>query len=339
MKIATRVAGSAIAAGLLASAAAAAGDPPVVTLERTPCFGMCPAYSVTLDADGTVTYVGRSNVRVAGQQTWKISPASVDALASEMEKAGYFKLKDRYTAPITDQPTTRTSLRFRRHHKEITDYYGGPDVLKTLERRIDEVAGVKRFVFIDGATLRSMAAGGWKPAGKEADDWMRQAAASGDAEVVGALIDLGYDVRAAESAPGGSGLLLNVRGDGIARLLVDAGANANAVSDRGWTPLHAACVRSDAPTISVLLAAGAAVNVRDDGGTTPLIACAGAGSLEGVKALLTAGADPKAQDDHRESAADRARLGKKQAADLAFLRKPGAPTPPFDEIVALLEKR
>ena len=34
-----------------------------VTLERSPCFGFCPSYSVTMAADGRIEFEGRSHVQ------------------------------------------------------------------------------------------------------------------------------------------------------------------------------------------------------------------------------------------------------------------------------------
>ena len=117
-----------------------------ITLERTACFGSCPVYTLSIAGDGMVTYNGISNVRVTGQRTWKIEPAAVEALAREMDQAGYFGLKDRYAAPATDLPTIRTSLRIGGRTKSVEDYFGAPEILRELERRIDEVAGVKKLL-------------------------------------------------------------------------------------------------------------------------------------------------------------------------------------------------
>ena len=129
-----------------------------ITLERTACFGTCPAYTVTLSGDGTVRYEGRQFVRETGKRTWTIAPDAVAALAKEMQAAGYFDFQDRYTEHITDLPTTRTSLRIGSRFKSIEDYFGAPDALHRLEKRIDEVAGVQKYVTSDGARLGQLVA-------------------------------------------------------------------------------------------------------------------------------------------------------------------------------------
>src|SRR5258705_4375329 len=166
-------------------------EPIEITIERTPCFGMCPEYKVTIRGDGTVTYTGRQYVRVTGDRTWTIDPAAVRALAREMEAAGYFELQDEYTSRMTDHPTTRTSLTIGARSKKVSDYISGPQKLKDLEQRIDDVAGTRKYVFIDRGAIREMQKTGWRATGKDADEWMLRAVQAGDTQVGGALLAAG----------------------------------------------------------------------------------------------------------------------------------------------------
>ncbi|HEY2434552.1 MAG TPA: DUF6438 domain-containing protein [Vicinamibacterales bacterium] len=156
-----------------------------ITLERTPCFGRCPVYTVTIADDGRVTYDGRQFVRVDGAHEWRIDRAAVRALAAEIEKAGFFEMKDEYTALITDHPTTYTEVAIGNRHKRIKDYVSGPAALKEIEKRIDDVSGVARYVSADPAR---------EVRGK--DDGLEAALARGDAATVRALLAAGADPRA-----------------------------------------------------------------------------------------------------------------------------------------------
>jgi len=118
----------------------------VITIERTACYGACPVYSLEITGDGTVTYQGRQFVRVTGKQTAKISPEDVRQLVAEFERIRYFDLQNIYAAHITDLPSTTTSIRIGERFKKVIDHYGGPDELKNLEDRVDEVAGSDRWV-------------------------------------------------------------------------------------------------------------------------------------------------------------------------------------------------
>ena len=128
---------------------------PVVTLERTPCFGTCPVYQVSIFKNGTVRFMGKQHVAQQGAATASISSEAVDSLAGELEAGGYFGFADDYVLDAracglyaTDSPTVTTSLTVNGRSKRIRHDYGcsgAPPELRRLEQRIDEVAGTSRW--------------------------------------------------------------------------------------------------------------------------------------------------------------------------------------------------
>jgi hypothetical protein len=132
-----------------------AAEPPVVSLERTPCFGTCPVYRVAIAASGAVRFLGKHNVARPGEVRGEIPPARVDSLVRELEAGGYFDFADLYVmdspacgAYATDAPTVITSVTLGGRSKTIRHDYGcsgAPPGLARLERRIDEVAGSSRW--------------------------------------------------------------------------------------------------------------------------------------------------------------------------------------------------
>lgn len=132
-----------------------AGTGPVLTLERTACFGGCPVYRVSASSSGVVTYQGTANVRRRGTDTTHIDPKLVTALLVELERAGYFTFANRYALSeptcrrhSTDSPTVISSATFRGRTKRIEHDYGCagvPGALTLLENRIDEVLGTGRW--------------------------------------------------------------------------------------------------------------------------------------------------------------------------------------------------
>jgi hypothetical protein len=122
-----------------------------ITLERQPCFGFCPVYTVSVGGDGQVAYNGIDFVDVTGAQTAAIDPAAVQALADEMIAAGYLEMEDAYmNQEVTDMPYAITSLALSDGTtKRIEHYYGdstAPQALTDLEARIDEVANTAQWV-------------------------------------------------------------------------------------------------------------------------------------------------------------------------------------------------
>jgi len=135
---------------MAASVGGAGTETPVVTLERTPCFGTCPVYTVAISRSGTVRYEGRHHVTRAGVGTGRIPAARVDSLLAELEAGGYFGFADDYVMDspacgmyATDSPTVITSATRGGVTKTVRHDRGcsaAPPELSRLEQRIDEVA-------------------------------------------------------------------------------------------------------------------------------------------------------------------------------------------------------
>ena len=137
-------------------ARAGAPDSVRVSLERTPCFGSCPVYTVALEGSGTVRFEGRRFVKDTGRTVGTVPPGRVDSLVAELEAAGYFTFADRYGLGesvcepyATDLPTVITEVRVGARAKRVEHDHGcahPPGSLSALEQRIDEVAGVAKWV-------------------------------------------------------------------------------------------------------------------------------------------------------------------------------------------------
>ena len=97
---------------------------------------------------------------------------------------------------------------------------------------------------------------------------------------------------------------LQAKEPGVAQLLVDCGANVNALDCDGRVVLHFIAASGDWDGVMWLIEHGADVDVKDSFNVTPLIACLGAVSrredprLEQIaKALIERGADVNATSD------------------------------------------
>jgi hypothetical protein len=225
---------AALLALAIAIGAAQRAAEPRITLERSACFGACPVYTLTIDADGSVTFDGREHVRVKGHRTWRIPADAVSALAREMEQAGFFDMKNRYTAPVTDLPTTLVTLASNGRTKRISDYAGAPLELTRLEARIDAVSGARGRIALDADGFRAMRQAGWPATAEALADLLGRAARWGDAELVKALLEAGADARGRDGA--------------------------------GVTPVMLAAQSGDPDTVRALLAGGGDPTARDRDG-------------------------------------------------------------------------
>ena len=129
---------------------------PVITLERTTCFGTCPAYKLTIFDDGKVVFEGKKFVKHKGREEGQITKAQLDELVRAFNRINYMKLDDEYVGDRcpdmwTDYPSAITSINQKGQVKRINHYLGCRgltvlDQLTALENKIDEVANTKRWI-------------------------------------------------------------------------------------------------------------------------------------------------------------------------------------------------
>jgi len=79
------------------------------------------------------------------------------------------------------------------------------------------------------------------------------------------------------------------------------------INQEGWTPLHYACSGPDNGVAAWLISQGAEINARSPNGSTPLMLAAGYGALDLTPVLLKAGADVSLRNQQGMNAADFAR--------------------------------
>ncbi len=274
-----------------------------ITIERTTCYGTCPAYKITIKGDGSVDYLGKDFVRVKGTVHSSVDPSEIEQLAKAFLDAKYFDLRDTYrsfkgpdgvehTEP-GDLPTTYTSIRLNGRYKRIENHIGAPKVLSALEDQIDEVVCSKRWIYIDGPTLHERVQHGWNVNGPEARQLFLEAALRGDDQVARAFVDEHPDFNSWPRSP-----FSGARSSKIVRLLISAGADVNSTpNDTFGSPLAFAANLGDFESVKALLEAGANANAAaQEGRATPLMWAAARGNPDVVKALLSAGANPAAKD-------------------------------------------
>jgi len=132
----------------------------LITLERTVCYGRCPAYKLSIKSDGAVLFEGIDFTKVKGKAEDKISSEKVSQLIKAFENADFYNLNGKYDNQNcyqwTDNPSATTSIQIDGKAKSIAHYQGcreGNDNFKKelsklteLENKIDEIVETKRWV-------------------------------------------------------------------------------------------------------------------------------------------------------------------------------------------------
>ena len=110
---------------------------PIITIEKTACYGTCPAYLFKAYPDGSVTYFGKDYVKLVGDYKASITNEELANIKTLFDKADYFNFANVYSANITDHPTTYLYYDNGQQNKKIMDYYGAPESLKKLEEDLE----------------------------------------------------------------------------------------------------------------------------------------------------------------------------------------------------------
>lgn len=153
---------------LLLAAGPARGESPTpssvprtdsIVLVRSPCFGPCPAYRLSIRANGAVTFLPENGENDWQVTTGSIHPGDVAWLLQAARSSGFFALPrviadDRRLCPqvATDFPTVTVTI-YRPESIRVIDYLGcftRNDVslaqLRHFERQIDSVAHSDRWI-------------------------------------------------------------------------------------------------------------------------------------------------------------------------------------------------
>ncbi|MEN8927323.1 MAG: DUF6438 domain-containing protein [Flavobacteriales bacterium] len=92
----------------------------VLSISKSVCFGVCPAYSAQIFKDGTMLYEGIKNVKNIGKFKGKVDLNQLEATINEVVSIGYFKLNAVYDNKyVTDVPTVTTYINNKGKAKKV----------------------------------------------------------------------------------------------------------------------------------------------------------------------------------------------------------------------------
>lgn len=136
----------------------------LITFERKGCFGSCPDYKLTINAEGKVEFQGRQYTETKGLAKGEIKKEQVKELLREFDKVDFFSFPDHFTygegdceTVVTDMPSVVVSIRVNKKIKKVFHYLGCfqntkppfkifPENLYNLENKIDEIVETKRWI-------------------------------------------------------------------------------------------------------------------------------------------------------------------------------------------------
>jgi hypothetical protein len=111
----------------------------LISLEKTPCFGTCPAYKLEIFSSGLVLFNGTGHHEMIGKYKSQLDPQALQRIVEKFKNSDFFSFKNVYTADVHDLPTTYLFFKDNGKEKMIQDYYNAPQKLKELEKFVEDI--------------------------------------------------------------------------------------------------------------------------------------------------------------------------------------------------------
>lgn len=126
-----------------------------IGIERTRCFGTCPAYTLVIRSDGSMRYLGEAHVEKLGGWQAKTDVYTFHRLANFIVDSGFAEMTNSYSSQVTDGDIAYTTFVRKGRRKTFMNYLrNGPAKLWALEQLIDAVAAQATWTPLPPSTNR-----------------------------------------------------------------------------------------------------------------------------------------------------------------------------------------
>lgn len=119
-----------------------------VKMERTPCFGACPWFFITIMDDGTLFLEGKKDIKQIGRYQAKISTDHAKTLLKKckiLENAE----KDYTKKNVADIPMINYEYEIKGETKSVRSANFGPEELTKLAEEIDQLLETATWIKIE----------------------------------------------------------------------------------------------------------------------------------------------------------------------------------------------
>ncbi|MBP6456972.1 MAG: hypothetical protein KA275_09630, partial [Chitinophagaceae bacterium] len=111
-----------------------------MTMERTPCFGVCPYYKITLFEDGRIFYHGKKDTPRIGQFEGRISAVEAKRILNKFAKKKVDVAPDEYKFVSRDISLLNFNFIINKKNKTINKANFGPAYFEHLAKELDAIA-------------------------------------------------------------------------------------------------------------------------------------------------------------------------------------------------------
>jgi len=125
----------------------------LIGMNRTVCYGTCPAYALIIQGDGRVFYNGHRYVERTGRAESRLDRAAMDGLLQAVDRSGILEISDTLGCPYshTDAASALITVRVNGVERQIRHYHGcrgfaEREAILRLEDAIDSIVQVQQWI-------------------------------------------------------------------------------------------------------------------------------------------------------------------------------------------------
>ena len=112
---------------------------PLVKMRKTPCFGKCPYFEVSIFDDGLIKYEGFKFVDRIGLYSSKINKKQVALIEDFIRRIDFFSFDEVYDARVTDLPSIIIEINLNGEYHKVKGRYKIPEKFKLFTKFIDDL--------------------------------------------------------------------------------------------------------------------------------------------------------------------------------------------------------
>ena len=122
----------------------------VIEMYKSPCFGECPTFTLTIYEGGFASFNGRAYTDKEGVYVQQLSKEVYKTLMNTFQTANLDQYKDHYPSDLHDLPKVTIKYFSKGGSKSIMGDIERPEVIVNLEKQLDKIADAQGWVQREG---------------------------------------------------------------------------------------------------------------------------------------------------------------------------------------------
>jgi len=111
-----------------------------IEMDKSPCFGTCLHYTLTIYEKGIASFEGKRDVDKLGLHTKKLTSKEYEGVKHAFEASNFFELEDNYPSDLPDAPKTVITYHKNGKSKTVTGDFTRPQIILSLDKILTQIA-------------------------------------------------------------------------------------------------------------------------------------------------------------------------------------------------------